>query len=38
MRAWHILRGSLSFFGIAAVVAAGSKNIIIDTDIFSDCE
>lgn len=37
MHSWRILRDSLPVFGIAAVVAAG-KNLIIDTDIFSDCE
>lgn len=38
MHARRILRDSLPFFGIAAVVATGRKNLIIDTDIYSDCE
>lgn len=38
MRIWRFLRGSLLWFGIIVVAAAGPKNLIIDTDIFSDCE
>lgn len=35
---WHFLRASLLFFSITAKAAAGRKNLIIDTDLFSDCE
>lgn len=38
MHIWHSLRASLLFFSITAMAAVDRKNLIIDTDIFSDCE
>lgn len=38
MHTSRFLWGSLLCFGITAAVAAGRKNLIIDSDIFSDCE
>lgn len=38
MHTLRLLRDSLPFFGITAALAAGHKNLIIDTDLFSDCE
>lgn len=38
MHPWRLIRGLLLWFGITAAVAAGRKDLIIDTDLFSDCE